>query len=144
MGTTFNDKIVIDEAKVLQSLRTQIERLYLADSDFSISTSVAIEIIPNITHQLDKILKSAVKEIIQIPNSTPDSMVYSSRKVKGLGLIKAIWEAAIQSFNANVYLQNSDIEVLGYVINFNSEKLKSTLMCDSSQRTANVGCRNVN
>lgn len=33
------------------------------------------------------------KEILRIPNSTPDAMLYSSKKVKGLGFIEVTCEA---------------------------------------------------
>lgn len=50
---------------------------------------------------IDKMIKSALKEILELPSDIPDSMLFSSPKVKGLGLFKASWEgeAFIQNFN---------------------------------------------
>lgn len=44
-------------------------------------------------------IKSTLKEILELPSDTPDSMLYCSSKFKGLGLFKASWEAYIQNFN---------------------------------------------
>ena len=71
---------------------------------------------------IDKLIKSAIKEIIGLPMDTPDTMLYSSRKVRGLGIMKASWEAYLQSINicnrlkriGNIYLEatrNFDHEI---------------------------------
>ena len=48
---------------------------------------------------IDKIARSATKEILHLPADTPDSILYSARKFKGLGLWKSEWEAPLQRLN---------------------------------------------
>jgi hypothetical protein len=44
-----------------------------------------------------------------IPSDTPDSFIYSPKKYKGLGLIKASWEAFIQNINAcNILISSNN------------------------------------
>lgn len=45
---------------------------------------------------IDFILRSAVKEILDVPADLPNSMIYTAEKNKGLCLIKAVWEAPIK------------------------------------------------
>lgn len=52
-------------------------------------------------------IRGALKEILQIPMDTPDSMLYSPRKYKGLGLFRAKWEAVLQQFNGLRCLNNN-------------------------------------
>ncbi|KAJ4450004.1 hypothetical protein ANN_01411 [Periplaneta americana] len=47
----------------------------------------------------DKLIRSALKQILQLPTDTPDHMIYSDMKCKGLGLFKAEWEAHLQHAN---------------------------------------------
>ncbi|KAJ4428814.1 hypothetical protein ANN_25807 [Periplaneta americana] len=47
----------------------------------------------------DKLIRSALKQILQLPTDTPDNMIYSDMKCKGLGLFKAEWEAHLQHAN---------------------------------------------
>ncbi|KAJ4433259.1 hypothetical protein ANN_15518 [Periplaneta americana] len=48
---------------------------------------------------IDKLIRSAVKEIINIPTDTPDAMLYAPRRLRGLGVFKAQWEAYLQHLN---------------------------------------------
>jgi hypothetical protein len=73
---------------------------------------------------IDQFIRSSTKEIIQLPTSTPTSMLYSSSKVKGLGLIRAKWEAGIQNFNFFEIIQRSNNALLNEVIDFEKEKSK--------------------
>ncbi|KAJ4435463.1 hypothetical protein ANN_18079 [Periplaneta americana] len=47
----------------------------------------------------DRLIRSALKQILQLPTDTPDYMLYSDMKRKGLGLFKAEWEAHLQHAN---------------------------------------------
>ena len=49
---------------------------------------------------VDNLIKNSVKEIVQLLAGTLDSMLYSSKKVKGLGDYKAQSEAFLQHLNA--------------------------------------------
>ena len=42
---------------------------------------------------VDIIIKSAVKEILSIPTDTPDSLLYTTNKLRGLSIARAYWEA---------------------------------------------------
>ncbi|KAJ4433569.1 hypothetical protein ANN_15878 [Periplaneta americana] len=48
----------------------------------------------------DKLIKSALKEVMNLPTDIPDAMVYSPRKYKGLGIFRTKWEALLQQINA--------------------------------------------
>ncbi|KAJ4435195.1 hypothetical protein ANN_23771 [Periplaneta americana] len=71
---------------------------------------------------LDKVIRSAVKEMISLPDDTPNDMLYSSKKVRGLGLIKAEWEANIQHFNICKRLSQVSDDHLLLVRNLEEEK----------------------
>lgn len=51
-------------------------------------------------------IRSAVKQILQLPSDTPNSMLYSSYKHKGLSVLKTKWEAFLQQLNINKTLQS--------------------------------------
>ncbi|KAJ4445193.1 hypothetical protein ANN_06994 [Periplaneta americana] len=51
-------------------------------------------------------IKSAVKEILQLPGDTPNNMMYTSTKYKGLSVMRAAWEAYLQQLNINTKLEN--------------------------------------
>ncbi|KAJ4440395.1 hypothetical protein ANN_08536 [Periplaneta americana] len=65
--------------------------------------------------------QSAVKEIIGLPIDSPDSMLYSSRKVRGLGIMKASWEAFLQHINVCNLLDSIDDPLLATTRNFAQE-----------------------
>ena len=69
----------------------------------------------------DKILKSGLKEILQIPIDIPDHMIYSARKHKGLGLFRAQWEASLQHINICNILQKENNLYLNHFRNFKQE-----------------------
>src|SRR5436190_220314 len=53
-------------------------------------------------------LKEKIKYLgVNFSNDTPNSMFYSSIKVKGLGITKSIWEALIQHINISRVLQRA-------------------------------------
>ncbi|KAJ4441002.1 hypothetical protein ANN_10851 [Periplaneta americana] len=62
----------------------------------------------------DILIRTTVKDILNLPSDTPDNMLYSPKKYKGLGLYKASWEAFLQFINAckllaktnNIYVSN--------------------------------------
>ncbi|KAJ4446445.1 hypothetical protein ANN_13141 [Periplaneta americana] len=55
----------------------------------------------------DVLIKTTLKEILQLPTDTPDDMLYADRKYKGLGLFKSGWEDFLQHINACQSLQRS-------------------------------------
>ena len=65
-----------------------------------------------------KIIRSAVKEVLMVPEDLPNSMVYAPRKYKGLGLIKASWEGQLQQFNIITKLKQCNNLHLNETTNF--------------------------
>lgn len=61
---------------------------------------------------VDLVIRHAVKQILNIPDDTPSNMLYSSKSVKGLSLIKAEWEAYIQNINALLALKRSNHDIV--------------------------------
>ncbi|KAJ4438924.1 hypothetical protein ANN_14878 [Periplaneta americana] len=57
---------------------------------------------------VDKILRSSVKEMLFLPADIPNSMLYTSKKLKGLQLIRASWEALLQHCNICLSLIRAD------------------------------------
>jgi len=58
-------------------------------------------------NRVDIIIKSAVKEILSIPTDTPDALLYTSNKLRGLSIARAHWEAYLQHLNICIVLINS-------------------------------------
>ncbi|KAJ4431929.1 hypothetical protein ANN_20537 [Periplaneta americana] len=54
----------------------------------------------------DILIRTTVKEILNLPSDTPDNMLYSPKKYKGLGLYKASWEALLAK-TKNIYVSNT-------------------------------------
>ena len=50
-------------------------------------------------NDVDQIIRTTIKEILEIPNDTPTSFFYSCAKFKGLGLSKSKWEAILAHAN---------------------------------------------
>ena len=65
-----------------------------------------------------------MKEIVQVPVDTPDSMLYSSKKVKGLGVYKAQWEAFLQDLNACHVVKKSGIVYMNSIFKIQEEQQK--------------------
>ncbi|PSN37608.1 hypothetical protein C0J52_20084 [Blattella germanica] len=47
-------------------------------------------------------------EILQLPSDTPNSVIYTYHKYKGISIMKASWEAYLQQLNVNKKLQSLD------------------------------------
>lgn len=90
---------------------------------------------------LDKIVKSCVKEFIGLPEDIPNAMIYSPRKFKGLGLVNANWEASLQHINIIACLSRLANPYLQKIIDFNHEisaalkRLKITDTFDAEELT---------
>ena len=78
---------------------------------------------------IDKIIRSAAKEMLILPISTPTNMLYSSTKVKGIGLIRAQWEAGIQNFNSLEVLRRSQHHLIHEIKNFETEQSQCLDFC---------------
>ncbi|OTF79856.1 hypothetical protein BLA29_008148, partial [Euroglyphus maynei] len=70
---------------------------------------------------IDKAIRSAVKTIIQIPMDTPNEFFYADKNYRGLGLIRATWEAFIQHINSCKLLIRANIPQINITRNFEEE-----------------------
>ena len=69
----------------------------------------------------DKIIKSGLKEILQLPADIPDSMIYTHRKFKGLGLFRVKWESALQHINSLRILHRANDAYISSTRNLHDE-----------------------
>lgn len=117
LGVNFSDQLIFYSNQTLNHLRDKTETfvsssLLQANQKFTVLNSsispaliypfqtIPFQKIPKkFLSDCDKILKSSLKEILQIPIDVPDHMLYSDRKYKGLGLFCASWEARLQRIN---------------------------------------------
>ena len=114
LGIKFNDEIVFDAKETFVTFRNQLERLVATPMLHSDQKLIIFNqcLWPTLVYQLqyapldspnvkkfledcDKIIRSAVKDVLMVPEDLPNSMLYSPRKYKGLGLIKASWEGQL-------------------------------------------------
>ena len=113
---------MINKEKVIKDLQTSIEKLVKfshlkADKKLNILNEFIwptlvypLQCAPldrlttSFLRDIDKILKSAIKEIVGLPSDSPDAMIYSHRKYRGLGVFKAQWKAYLQHINISVRL----------------------------------------
>jgi hypothetical protein len=123
LGVPFTDEIIFDEKKVICNLKNDLNTLSSSavlrpDQKLNILNQF---ICPKLTYpfqmapfakikkdfleDVDIIFRSTIKTIIGLPNDTPNSMLYSPRRYKGLGLLRANWECYIQIINSCVHLK---------------------------------------
>ncbi|KAJ4429307.1 hypothetical protein ANN_26311 [Periplaneta americana] len=125
LGVNFSDSIVFNPQSTLKDLSNKLETLtsspFLhADQKYCVlNTSICpsliyqfqtipSELIPKkFLDDADKLIKSALKEVLNLPTDIPDAMVYSPRKYKGLGIFRTKWEALLQQINALQCLHES-------------------------------------
>ncbi|CAL8143772.1 unnamed protein product [Orchesella dallaii] len=117
LGVNFRDEIVLDTSKVLSDLQKSISTLVTSPM---LHPDQKIQIInqfiwPKIVYPLqsaptskipkaflesvDKMMRSCAREILQLPQDTPNSMFYTSCSNKGLHLFSAAWEANLQNYS---------------------------------------------
>ncbi|GAV05062.1 hypothetical protein RvY_15248 [Ramazzottius varieornatus] len=114
LGATMTDQLDFDQEKVIRQLTDQGDRLVHfahlhADQKLNLPNqwlwpsiiyplqTAPINTIPKtFLNTVDKIVKSAVREILQLPTDTPEAFMYAPRKYRGLGLMRAVWEAQLQ------------------------------------------------
>ncbi|KAJ4432805.1 hypothetical protein ANN_21444 [Periplaneta americana] len=94
--------------------------------------------IPIFLQDSDKLIRSALKQIPQLPTDTPDHMLYSDMKCKGLGLFKAEWEAHLQHANTCRVLAlsaNPYVTATRDVFSESTECVKSLQLTETSDVT---------
>lgn len=140
LGVTFRDEIIFDQRKIIKNLEDNLSYLSLSlllkpDQKLNIINqyiwpsiiypiqSTPLNKIPEkFLQDVDKLLRSTIKEIIGLPNDCPNGMLYTSKKLRGLGLIKAEWEAHIQHYNIAKRLEKCNDEHLSLCRNLEEEK----------------------
>ncbi|KAJ4436141.1 hypothetical protein ANN_18768 [Periplaneta americana] len=69
--------------------------------------TASVDLIPKkFLIKADNMIKSVVKEMLQLPGDTPNSMIYTSTKYKGLSVMCTTWKADLQQLNINTKLEN--------------------------------------
>ena len=139
LGVTYNDEIILDKTSIINNLNNSISKLVTTpflkpDQKLNIlnqyiwpSLIYPLQCAPlsklknKFLEDIDKLIKSAVKEIIGLPSDTPDSMIYSSRRLRGLGVIKCTWEAYLQHINICNTLRLSSDPLIHRTRNFETE-----------------------
>jgi len=125
LGVTFKDEIVFDQEKTILNFQSKLENLVATPtlrSDqkidiiniylwpiliYPLMTAPLNKLPKTFLNRVDIIIKSAVKEILSIPTDTPDALLYTSNKLRGLSIARAHWEAYLQHLNICIVLINS-------------------------------------
>ena len=76
----------------------------------------------NYLEDVDKIIRSTVKEIISLPGDTPNSMLYTARKLKGLATFRAKWEAFVQHYGICSALEKANNAYVNITRDISQEK----------------------
>ena len=123
LGATFQQTLIFNENAILDKLQTDLNTLattYLLQSHQKLNVlnqfigptliypfqATPVDKIPmTFLIKADKMIKSTVKEILQLPHDTPNSMLYASSKFKGLQIMRTTWEAFLQQLNINLKLE---------------------------------------
>ncbi|KAJ4439677.1 hypothetical protein ANN_07805 [Periplaneta americana] len=135
LGVTYNDETVFDSARTMEALRSQLEHLTTSPllQSYHKYNVVSSFICPKLVYpfqtippdklpvkflkDVDILIKSSIKDILQLPGDIPDNMLYFDKKFKGLGIFCARWEAYLQHVNScmklntgmcnNMYINNT-------------------------------------
>jgi hypothetical protein len=117
LGVNFSNEIIFDSARIIANLNNKIEKLtcspFLKTEQkmfvlvnyiwptliYPFQTAPLSKISLGFFNDIDQIIRTTIKEILEIPNDTPSSFFYSGSKFKGLGLTKSKSEAILQHLN---------------------------------------------
>jgi Reverse transcriptase (RNA-dependent DNA polymerase) len=139
LGVNFRQEIVIDERLVIETLRVNVEKLIgcsMLRPDqklniinqyiwptlvYPLQTAPINQLKKTFLSDIDLLIRNAVKQILGLPGDTPNAMLYSSRKVKGLEIFRASWEAFIQTYNVCVRLLTCNDPFIPFVRDLMSE-----------------------
>ena len=133
LGVSFYDSTIFDSKRTMDNLRTKLDiltaspllqpfqKFYVLCSAicpsliYTFQTTPLQKIPSKFLADADILIKSALKEILNLPTDTPDNMLYTEKKFKGLGLFCVRWEAFLQHINSckkllsikNMYINNT-------------------------------------
>lgn len=142
LGVDFNSQITFDKSKVINNLTSTLNKLVSTPMlrPHQKITIINSYIWPTLIYPLqmaplnklpqtflldvDKVIKSAVKEIVGIPSDSPNAMLYTSRNLRGLSITRAEWEAFLQHYNVCLVLLRVHDPYIQYVRDIETE-LKS-------------------
>ena len=114
LGVTFNQALIFNSEEILHKLNNNLNMLssthllqphkkllvinqFIAPSlVYPFQTALVDKIPKPFLSKADKLIRSSVKEILQLPHDKPNSMIYTNHKYKGLSIMKASWEAFLQ------------------------------------------------
>ena len=117
LGVNFNDELKFSEEQLIKRLEEKIQHLitypFLKEEQknevlntyiwpiliYPLQTAPIHCLTKTFLEDLDKIIRSAFKELFSLPSDLNSHMLYSSHNVKGLQLFRASWEAYIQHIN---------------------------------------------
>lgn len=140
LGVSFNNSVIFDEFSIIKKLDENIKLVVSSpflhqDQKLTVlnqyiwptlvypyQTTPSHKMPKSFLNNLDKMIKSAVKEILCLPSDTPDHLLYSPRTHKGLGLVRASWEAFLQRFGICTILEKSGNQTIPFVMNLPKEK----------------------
>lgn len=139
LGVSFNDEIILNMAEIIKNFGKDLQNLVStqmlrADQKLQIINQYVwptliyplqcapLHKIPKyFLKDLNKLLTSAIKEIVGLPTDVPNAMLYTSKNLRGLGIINAIWESFLQHFNICLTLLNCDDQLIPYVKDIGKE-----------------------
>lgn len=142
LGVSFKQALQFNQNDVLTKLKTNLDKLastHLLQAQQKLTVlnqficptliypfqAIAIDLIPkSFLLKADKMIRSCVKEILQLPSDTPSSMIYCSNKHKGLSILRASWEAFLQQLNINTTLKSVNDQHVNIIRNYDSIQQK--------------------
>ncbi|KAI5731459.1 hypothetical protein M8J77_010249 [Diaphorina citri] len=126
LGVNLTDEIVLDKESTIANLHDKINKIvkspYLkAEQKLTILNTYIWPILTfKLQHtpidkwtvpfvgDLDKMVRSAVRQILDLPKDVPDSALYAHKSMRGLNTFRFSWEILIQRLNLYSNLQKQD------------------------------------
>ena len=125
LGVNFSNKLIFDHELTVKKFSDKLEILTktnLLNSDqklnvlnqyvspcliYPFQTAPLKSLNKQYLEDINKIIRSCVKEILQLPSDSPNGFLYSAKSVKGLQIFNSFWEAHLQQINKFTLLLNS-------------------------------------
>ena len=141
LGINFEDEIIFDEIAVLSELKNKLEILStspLLHADqkiniinqfiwptiiYQLQTAPLYKITKTTLKEIDTLIRGCVKNISCLPADTPNAMLYSPRKYRGLAIVRASWEVNLQHINIAQKLERINDPLLHLCRNFKEEQI---------------------
>jgi hypothetical protein len=152
LGVDFNSQLTFDNAKVINSLTTSLNKLVATPmlrphqkitiiNDYIWPTLVyPLQMAPlnklpkSFLQDVDRVIRSSVKEILSIPTDTPNAMLYASKNLRGLSITKSEWEAFLQHYNICLVLVSANDPYIPYARDLLDEMQKCEQALNFTER----------